>query len=87
MTLRFFFISRNIQYSHPFETIRLFSKIKSNKRLLSPQKSVTKLSCHSESVFQNVALLHPHSSMRARRLLARFHRPEVGAEFRLIIGI
>lgn len=70
-----FFISCNIQYSHPFETIHLFIKIKSNKRLLSPQKSVTKLSCHSKSVFQNVALLHPHSSMRARGSLARFHSP------------
>lgn len=82
-----FFISGNIQYSHSFETIHLFIKIKSSKRHINPQYSVTELNCHSESVFQDVALLHPHNSMRALRSLAWFHRPEVCAEFKLFIGI
>lgn len=82
-----FFISYNIQYSHPFETIHLFIKIKSNKRCINPQYSVTKLNCHLESVFQNVVLLHPHSSTRALGSLAQFKSPEDYAEFRLFICI
>lgn len=72
-----FFISYNIQYSHPFETIHLFIKIKSSKRCIKPPYSVTKLNCHSESVFQNVVLLHPHHPTRAlgslAELLGRWH--------------
>lgn len=60
-----FFISYNIQYSHPFETIHLFIKIKSNKRCINPQSSVTKMNYRLESVFQIVVLLHPHNFTRA----------------------
>lgn len=78
-----FFISYNIQYSHPFETIHLFIKIKSNKRCINPQYSVTKMNYHLESVFQIVVLLHPHNSTRALGLLAQFKRLEDYAEFKL----
>lgn len=78
-----FFISCNIQYSHPFETIHLFIKIKSNKRCINPQYSVTKMNYHLEPVFQIVVLLYPHNSMRALGLLAQFKRLEDYAEFTL----
>lgn len=78
-----FFISCNIQYSHPFETIYPFIKVKSNKRCITPQYSVTKLNCHLEFVFQDVVLLHPHNSTRALGSLAQFKGPEDCAEFRL----
>lgn len=82
-----FFISHNIQYSHPFETIHLFIKIKSNKRCINPQYCVTKMNYHLESVFQIVVLLHPHNSTRALGLLAQFKRLEDCAEFKLFTCI
>lgn len=55
--------------------------------MYKPQYSVTKLNCHSESVFQNVVLLHPHNSTRSLGLLAQFQRPDDCTEFRLFICV
>lgn len=81
-----FFITYNIQYSHPFETLHLFIKVKNNKRCINSQCSVTKLNCHLESVFQNL-FLHPHYFTSALGSLAQFKRPEDCVEFRLFICI